>query len=653
MKFVFAKEASEQNSEFVFSVKPKKRVDTLVICAADTYTVYIDGEFRAYGPERTAAGYSREKIIHLDNPSLVEIKVLANNVPNYEVDFQKAFFGAELYSLGELVYSSEDFICEIERERMTAMPRFDVQRNFIEGFILENKGRTRVETVEVPAPKILDGIGDTADYCKQKFTFINQKRFEGFVRIEIPKFYRLRTGVRDGDFDVHACIERAIAEEWREYNYVLPMSKTGFFRFDISGEGCEFFATFDDIIPEEGWVFRRMRSNDFFYTSAPSGEHTVISRVPYELRLMKIVVKGNARVIPSLILVENSEARVLPATGDERLDKVLLAARNTFVQNAVDIFTDCPGRERAGWLCDSYFTAKAERLFTGSNKIERNFLENIIIAKTPDLEAGMIPMCFPSEHSDGRYIPNYACWFVMQLRARLERTGERELIEAARDKVYASIRFFDRFVGEHGLLENLESWLFVEWTKASEYTEGVNFPINMLVSRMLEDAGYLYDDKALTDRAAAMRKAIYEMSYNGKFFVDHATRENGVLVRRDEHISEACQYYAMFSGIPADGEYKKRLVNEFGPLRPCYSYPEICKSTMFIGNMLRFEWLSLSGEHEALLRDARYYLSKMADTNLAIWEHDEFIHPTMSCNHGCGSAVAVYITDALAALSKN
>jgi len=652
MNFIFAKEASEQNGEFVFSIKPCKACDTLVICAADTYTVYIDGEFTAYGPERTAAGFSRKKVMDVRGASLIEIKVLSLNVPCYEVDFQKAFFGAELLSGERVVYTSEDFTCEIELERMTAMPRFDVQRTFIEGFDLYRSGRKKVETVSVPAPEILDGIGDTCKYCKQNFTYYNKRSFRGFVRTEIPKFYRERTGVREGDFDVHACIERAIDEGWTEYDYVLPASKCGFFRFEIEGGACEFFATFDDILPDEGWVFRRMRSNDFFYVKSPEGTHTVISREPYELRLLKIVVNGNARIVPSLILLENNEACELAPSGDARIDAVLSAARNSFVQNAYDIFTDCAGRERAGWLCDSYFTAKAEKLFTGSNKIERNFLENIIIAKTPDLEEGMIPMCFPSEHADGRYIPNYAAWFAMQLRSRLERTGDRELVELARDKVYASIKFFDKFVGEHGLLENLESWLFVEWTEASQYTDGINYPINMLLARLFEDAGYLYSDSALTERAKRVRAKIYELSYNGKFFVDHSTRENGVLVRRDEHISEACQYYALFSGMPVDKDYKKRIITEFGPLRPSTHYPEICKSTMFIGNMLRFEWLSNVGAHEQLLLEAREYLCKMADMTGTLWETDNFIRPTMSTNHGCTSAVAVYITEALAALGK-
>ena len=51
----------------------------------------------------------------------------------------------------------------------------------------------------------------------------------------------------------------------------------------------------------------------------------------------------------------------------------------TFAQNSFDIFTDCPTRERAGWLCDSFFLGRAEYEFTGTNLIERSFLENYML----------------------------------------------------------------------------------------------------------------------------------------------------------------------------------------------------------------------------------------------------------------------------------
>ena len=70
---------------------------------------------------------------------------------------------------------------------------------------------------------------------------------------------------------------------------------------------------------------------------------------------------------------------------------------------------DCQSRERAGWLCDGYFTGKAERVLTGANKVEHDFLENFILENKFDhIPEGMIPMCYPSSHPDGNYIPTWA-----------------------------------------------------------------------------------------------------------------------------------------------------------------------------------------------------------------------------------------------------
>ena len=38
---------------------------------------------------------------------------------------------------------------------------------------------------------------------------------------------------------------------------------------------------------------------------------------------------------------------------DGELLRIFDAAKATFCQNTADCFMDCPGRERAGWLCDS------------------------------------------------------------------------------------------------------------------------------------------------------------------------------------------------------------------------------------------------------------------------------------------------------------
>ena len=62
--------------------------------------------------------------------------------------------------------------------------------------------------------------------------------------------------------------------------------------------------------------------------------------------------------------------------GDPELQSILEAAKATLAQNSVDVLTDCPSRERAGWLSDSFFSSEAERIMTGKNQAEQTFLEN-------------------------------------------------------------------------------------------------------------------------------------------------------------------------------------------------------------------------------------------------------------------------------------
>jgi alpha-L-rhamnosidase len=76
------------------------------------------------------------------------------------------------------------------------------------------------------------------------------------------------------------------------------------------------------------------------------------------------------------------------------------------------------------------------------------------------------------------------------------------------NRVFAGItsEFFEKSENEYGLLENLEGWVFVEWSKANDFTEGVNFPSNMLYSGAIASAGRLYGDKALLEKAEKIKK---------------------------------------------------------------------------------------------------------------------------------------------------
>ena len=60
---------------------------------------------------------------------------------------------------------------------------------------------------------------------------------------------------------------------------------------------------------------------------------------------------------------------------DESVLKICQAACETARCNTLGIFMDCPTRERAGWLCDSYFTAQALHILEGNTNVEDDFVE--------------------------------------------------------------------------------------------------------------------------------------------------------------------------------------------------------------------------------------------------------------------------------------
>lgn len=76
------------------------------------------------------------------------------------------------------------------------------------------------------------------------------------------------------------------------------------------------------------------------------------------MKFIKLVAVGGAVRVDNLRLIEYKHPPVdyRPALvkEDEELDLIFRAARESFLQNAVDLYTDCPSRERAGWLCDSF-----------------------------------------------------------------------------------------------------------------------------------------------------------------------------------------------------------------------------------------------------------------------------------------------------------
>lgn len=432
------------------------------------------------------------------------------------------------------------------------------------------------------------------------------------------------------------------AGKWREYAF--PCNKTGFVSLHVSAKGkVAVYLLFDELHPILPW--RMCAVNALKYTLAP-GEYELLSFEPYTMMYVKVVVFGDAEAeAPVLLSYENPDVKEFPILPDEEAERIFRAAKETFAQNAVDVLTDCPSRERSGWLCDSYFTAQAEHALTGKSCVERNLLRAYLLAPEPVScqPFGMLPQCYPSDHSDGSYIANWALWPVLELKDHLARSKDEELVRLFRGKVMRLFAFLRRFENEDGLLEDVGGWVFVEWSRANDFTEGVNYPSNMLYSAALRAAGELYGEKKLLEKGEKVAKRVREQSFNGTFFADNAVRREGV-PERTENTSETCQYYAFFFGIADQKSHPALFERMFEGSRALLQekYPSLWPSNAFIGNVLRLSVLAREGRREQLLREIKECYLDMAQRTGTLWENNE---PTASCCHGFASVAAVWLKE--------
>ncbi|MBQ7642850.1 MAG: hypothetical protein IJS67_03005, partial [Clostridia bacterium] len=447
-----------------------------------------------------------------------------------------------------------------------------------------------------------------------------------------------------------------------EFDY----SMTGFISFKAQVYGdSEIFLVFDETLNEEHFRFSDEIYEKYYHDGALpvywhrlntvnivkyklcAGAYDLMTIEPYCLKFLRVIVKGKADISGVHIRrYENSDAFIKKADfPDKDLNELYVAAQRTFAQCSVDYLMDCPSRERAAWLCDSYFSAKAERLFTGNNRIEKNTLSAfLLMPEDNSIPKYMIPMCYHINPLQKEYMPTWAGWFVIELHDYLLRTGYKEFTDKFKEKVCGLIDgYFGKYLNEYGLLENLGGFVFIEWSKANDFTKGVSFCANMVFYRALLAAYGLYGDEKYKAQAEKVKDAVIKLSYNGEFFVDNALRENGKL-QRTENVSETCQYYAFHCGIADEKTFPElygKLLSDFGKKRDDTKvYPQVHRSNAFIGDMLRLDYLAEHGRAEQALEESKNYYLNMVKRTGTLWEHDS---PIGSLVHCFSALVAVWI----------
>lgn len=655
--------------------------------------VTINGEVACYGPARGPRGWFRvdewdvARFLRV-GVNHVEIDVAGYNSVSYYLLDQPAFLQAELVDgVGRVLAStSVDGTGRFEAIDRTGVRIQKVQRHgwhraFIEAYDLTKEDAcpsvklTRCSEkpllprrVDYPELNILPVVGwgrrgklqereEFTPWRGAPLTSINEK-YKGFKLDELEliltdELMRYKTIFSEDP-------PLTIDSTYREGDVQIVdfgADYAGFWGFEVeSSEGAELAISFDETLSKEGDVnFMRCSTCNAMKWTLPAreGVQSCESFDPYAARYVKLYCLKGSFTLRKLYMREYAHPRATDAffrCSDEHINKVWDAAVLTFRSNAVDVFTDCPHRERAGWLCDSFFTARTAFDLTGRTAVESALFENYRLPESfPNLPKGAFPMCYPSDTWHGQFIPNWMMWFVVELEEYRARSADAQTVELLRQRVTEAFDFFAQYENSDGLLEKLPNRVFVEWSDANKFLQDVNYPTNMLYAGALAAAGRLYDAPEWLEKADRVREKIREQSFNGEFFVDHAVRREDGSLEVLTDCSEVCQYFAFFfqTATPESHERLWRtLLDEFGPDREKEKRrPEVKKANSFVGNVLRMELLSRADRADQILDESIAYNEYMADITGTLWEN---VSAGASCNHGFASHVAhVFFRDIL------
>jgi len=658
----------------------------LRVAAASIYRAWLNGQFLGHGPARGPHGYYRVDEWSLagklrPGKNLVAIEVAGYNANSYYLLDQPSFLQAEVTASNRVLASTagqgESFAAVVLDGRVQKVARYSFQRPFSEVYQLapasdawrrdpaatikplacavQPGGKLLVRRVLRPDfalrhPVAIVGEGSFAVGPAPKHPWKDRSltkigpNLKGFPEPELAQVpsVELQRLVWKPTAEKPAGKPADLSLDAGRYTILdLGANQTGFLGLYVTCKTkTRIDLLFDEVLTDGDVNFKRMGCVNVVRYDLEPGTYQLETIEPYTLRYLKLVCEMGACQVDRAYLREYGHPPVAArfASADERLNRLFAAAVNTFRQNTLDIFMDCPSRERAGWLCDSFFTARVAADLTGTTLVEHNFLENFLLPERfAGLPDGMLPMCYPSDHPNGVFIPNWAMWFVVELDEYAARGGDPAVVQALRGKVLRLIDYFRQFENSDGLLEKLPSWVFVEWSAANKFVQDVNYPSNMLYAAVLSTAARLYNQPELAAKAERMRETIRRQSFDGEFFVDNAVRRAGKL-QVTHNRTEVCQYFAFYFGVATRQTHAKLwrvLRDEFGPDRAeRKAHPEIHAANSFIGNVLRMELLSQDGRGQQILDESIAYLLYMAERTGTLWEN---VGATASCDHGFAS----------------
>lgn len=669
---------------------------TLHVAGTAFYRAWADGAFLASGPARTAGGYVREDVLALPHGTReVLIETVGYFCRSLCTVWQPSCLLAEVRRGDEVLFATgADTPIYAPPHKVQKTERYSVQRHFTEvwdlrqGSPVEPRYLARAAVVE-PAPAVLPRRAPYPVYrrvdaeesvCRGTLVYDETLpcRRQRYSWPTVPEEW----GIFDWEeipYHPHAWIQQQ-RQQVTDRRVSLPTTlgageyalldlgriECGFLRLAVNcrqeSDVVVAFAEHCEDAPEDQFRYPNINVHNAVEWLAPEGAQELLSFEPYTCRKALVAVKSGSVTLESFgvltyMLDDADYAR--PAFKDPELAAIYETAIRNYTHNAVDLYMDCPSRERAGWLGDACYTSQTEFALTGESRTEEAFLENLrLYVNRGEYLDGALPEAFPSDpppddphdlgqkkSGGGVFIPQFILWFLMEVSDYLTVRGHGAEAPLFRPVVDSTLGFFRRHENSEGLLEDLPMWNFVEWSRANDWSRNVNYPTNFFYAEVLQRMGTLYGEKDWLRRSGEIRRLAAAQSFDGQCFRDHALRmPDGTLAVQPER-SEVCQYYAaLYGGIDLNearyAELRRLILEVFSPDR---KDGEILPIEMIFGAYMRMTLLERMGQRELLLRDIKKLFGHMVDDGGTLWEYRS---GKGSRDHGMASYVAVMLQKA-------
>lgn len=329
-------------------------------------------------------------------------------------------------------------------------------------------------------------------------------------------------------------------------------------------------------------------------------------------------------------------------SSNKMLNDIYAICKNSYLSNLFGLPTDCPTREKNGWMADGFMVQEAGMINYDSRNIYAKWVKDMVDAQSADGDVpGIVPTSWKWNSEWAGPIWDAAIFIVPSLLHRY--SGDTESMK----NIYATAKKYLQFAGttenEKGLLtKGLGDWLYYKAITPVDFMVSCYYyHDNILMAKMANMTGHGQEAKAYEDKAARIKDSI------NKYYFDPVLVSYG----NKTQLSYALPLYMNI----APEQYRKQLAHNLDSTLAANNYS---LDFGFIGSLIVPEVLSDLGYTESVYKMVTketlpswgYWIKNANATSLfEAWDINRNIGDA-SRNHPSMGAVAAWMIKSLAGI---